>query len=177
MKMSDFTPEDQAEIAKAVLEASADDGGGTPSVEEARERFDGFLVDAIQAHRGWAAVLLDGFRVDGERAFIKHVQKSEAFRFQHEGKQRKRSLRRGTRRQDDEGKRTWVQDSLLSFTAAQLDQAIRECTNRIDEERANIAMYRGLIGLLNQTSAMFVGDALAQVGKSLEEFLSEDKAS
>jgi hypothetical protein len=176
MKMSDFTPEEQAEIVSAVHDASVDPDGDVRPLEDARIEFDRYMASAVQAHRAWAAKLLDGWRVDGERAFIKHVRKSDAFRFAHQGKIRRRSLRRGTRTRDESGQPVWVQTEILTWTAAQLENAIKESVRRIDEERANIAMYRALLDLLEETGAVFVNAALEQRDQTLEEFLAERAA-
>lgn len=172
-----LTPEEKAEVDSAIIDAYTENGAVLPR-SEAVERFDGFVADAVQAHRPWAALLLDEWRRAGETAFIAERWKKLGgqFRLTANGRTRQRPMVRGTRKPDDVGVERWVQESLLSWTAEQLERAIVEAARRIEEERANIAAYRTLLDLLRETGRPTVAAALDAVGRSLDEFLAERAA-
>jgi len=173
---NDLPAGDRAEIDAAIVAAYEADDGSTRTHAEAREIFDKFVASAVQAHRTWAGILLDWWRVEGETRFLRDRLKAPTFALLHNGRKRKRSVHRGTQVRDDTGKATWVQPSLLTFDAEQLKNAISQSVRRIEEERANIHMYRALLDLLEETGAALVGDALGQRGQSLEEFLADRAA-
>ncbi len=173
-----LSPEERAEVHAAIHDAyMREDGTIRPHVE-ADEIFDGFVADAVQAHRTWAGLLLDEWRDNGRRAFLRDQWRNEEiFNFIHKGRKRRRTERRGTRVRHPDGHTVWIQESLFSWTVDQLHAAIRECGARIEEERANIAMYRALIELIEETGQHTVRTALEVRGMSLEDYLSERGAA
>lgn len=177
MRLSDFAPEERIEIEAAVTDAyTAGDGSVLPHAEAAKQ-FDQFLADAVQAHKPWAERLLDAFRRDGAARFAKETWKNSGFfQFRHGEKSRTRTVKRGHQVIDDEGRRAWVQDELFGWDVHALKDAIADAARQIDEHRANIAMYRHLLDLLEETGEATVHDGLAALGKSLEEYLEERAA-
>lgn len=173
----DLPPQVRAEIDSAVHDAYVGEDGSIRTHAEASELFDKFIVDAIQAHRQWPGILLDAWRAEGRRRFVRDRWKySEIFRWFHKGKQRQRTERRGARHVDDDGGQRWVQESLFGWDIDKLKDAIVHCVGRIEEERANIAMYRALIDLLEETGSTTVQAGLKAKGTTLEEFLAEKAA-
>lgn len=178
MKLADFSPEERLEIETAVVDAYTGPGGEVLTHIEAAERFESFLIDAVQAHRPWAQRLLDGFRHDGAARFAHDTWKhSKFFRFRHGEKSRTRTTKRGRQRvNEDTGQYEWIQDELFGWDAIALKNAIADAARQIDEHRANIAMYRHLLDLLEQTGATTVREGLQAVGMALEEYLEERAA-
>lgn len=179
--MSNFdrlSREERAQVEAAVHDAYVDNEGGIRSHNEADALFDRYIADAVQAHRKWAGVLLDGWRDDGRRAFLRDRWRELAGRFGylHKGRTRSRTMRRGTRVRHEDGAQRWVQEALIEWTADQLEAAIKDCAARIDEERANIAMYRALLELLKESGEPTVRLALEAKGVSLEEYLASKDA-
>lgn len=175
-----FGKTERVEVDAMVHDAYVRQDGSIRTNAEAADIFDRFISDAVQAHRGWAGELLDSWRYDGMKRFIhgRWRDLEGRFGFTHKGSRRERSLRRGTRERDPEsGREVWIQDSLLDFTAERLERAIAEGVRRIDEERANIAMYRALLDLLEITSESTVRGALKKAGTSLEEYLANKGAA
>jgi hypothetical protein len=169
--------EERAEIDAAVHESYTRPDGSVRDHREADEMFDRFITDALQAQRAWATHLLDGWRIEGRRAFLKSRWKNgRLFDLVHKGKVRRRAERRGTQVRNDDGRQVWVQDSLLAWSVDQLDAAISQTVGRVEEERANLAMYRTLRDLLVKTGGETLGDALAEVGMSLQEYLAQRAA-
>lgn len=173
-----LSPEKRAEVYAAIHDAYVREDGTIRPHAEADEIFDSFVADAVQAHRSWAGLLLDEWRDNGRRAFLRdRWRNEETFNLIHKGRKRRRTERRGTQTRNTDGLKNWVQMSLLLWTADQLHAAIRECGARIEEERANIAMYRALIELIEETGQYTVQAALDAKGKSLEEYLAERDAA
>lgn len=178
MKYFDMlSPEERVEVEAAVHDAFVRDDDGIRTLMEADAEFDRYVTDAVQAHRPWAALLLDAWRDEGRRAFLKDRWKnSDVFALTYRGKLRRRQKNRGTQVRDAEGRQGWVQAPLEFWTADQLRRAISESARRIEEERANIAMYRALLDLLEQTGQATVENGLQIVGMTLQEYLAQQAA-
>lgn len=178
--MEGLTPGERMEVDAAVHDAYVADDGTIRSHAEAAEVFDHLLIDATQAHRRWAGMLMDAWRYAGMKQYIRNRWKEleGRFDFSHKGRTRSRTMRRGTRVRDSEtGREWWIQDDLFDFTASRLERAIAECTRRIEEERANIALYRALLDLLEVTGCATVRAALGKTGQTLEEYLAGKPAA
>jgi len=176
----DLSPQDRIEIDSMVHDAYMGDDGEIRTNAEAAEVFDGFMSDAVQAHRAWAGILLDAWRHAGMKRFIHDRWKvlEGRYGFMHRGRRHERNLRRGTRvRNQQTGREVWIQEPLLDFTATQLQRAIAECAARIEEEQANIATYRALLDLLEVTGELTVRGALKVQGFSLEDYLASRGAA
>jgi hypothetical protein len=170
--------EEWIEVDAAIHDAHVREDGTIRELGEAEVIFDRFVVDAVQAYRPWAGILLDGWRDEGRKKFVRDRWKNgKFFSFIDKGKKRRRSERRGTRVRHEEGHMVWIQGSLLDWTPEQLRSAIRECSNRIEEERVNISIYRSLLDLLEQTQQYTVRAALDARGVTLEEFLAARDAA
>lgn len=175
-----FGGEERAQIDAMVHDAYIREDGSVRTNAEATQEFDRMIADAVQAHREWAGALMDDWRYAGMKRFIHERWKvlEGRFGFAHRGRTRERTLRRGTLRRDEQtGREVWVQDTLLDFTTAALERAIAQCVSRIDEERANIAMYRALLDLLETTQETTVRAALDKADVSLEEYLASRSAA
>lgn len=177
MRLSDFPPNVRLEIEAAVTDAYTGEDGAVLPHGEAAARFDHFLTDAVQAQRSWAPQLLDAFRRDGSARFAHEVWKnSDFFRYRHGDKTRTRTTKRGRRRVNEQtGGLEWVQEALFGWDALALKNAIADAARQIDEHRANIAMYRHLLDLLEETGTETVRDGLAAAGMSLEEYLASQE--
>lgn len=175
---SQFSAEERAEIDALIHDSYTDEDGNTRTHAEAADEFDRRLTNAIQAHREWAGMLLDTWRYDGMKRFIADRYKhSEIFEFTRKERRVSRTLRRGRRRVDDNGERTWVQDRFLEFTRADLVEAIKQEAQAIAERKTNLEMYRALVALLDETEASTIAEALTIRGQTLDDFLSERLAS
>lgn len=169
-----LTAEERAEVDAAVHDAYTTEDGDVRGHAEAMEEFGRAIADAVQAHRRWPEVLLDAWREEGQRAFLRSRWKdAKVFGLIHKGRKRTRAERRGVLARSDEGRQEWRQVSLIDWTADQLQQAIRDCAKRIEEERANVAMYRALLELLTETGQFTVRAALEIRKVSLEDYLAE----
>lgn len=177
MKFSDLSLEERAEVDAFVHEAYTRPDGSTRTHAEALPLFDHLIMSAVQAQREWPGMLLDDWRYAGMREFIKDRWKhSELFKFEHRGKIRSRTVRRGAQQIDDEGKASWSQPELWDFTADQLRSAIADAARQVGEHQANIALYRDLLGLIETYEAFTVAEALDRAGKTWDEFLAERAA-
>lgn len=175
MKFSQLSPEERVEVDSLVHDAYTDpETGDVLTHTEALERFGAYMSQAEQARRDWTALLRDDWIDAGMRAFLKDRYKhARIFEFHHQGRPKSRTERRGTRRVDDEGNKSWVQQTLIDWTPDQLRAAIRECHSRVAEEQANIAMYQALLELCQETQRYTVRDALEVRGTTLEAYLDE----
>lgn len=170
--------EERAEVDALIHEAYANPDGTARPHSDAVVEFDRLLMDAMHAHREWPHLLLDEWRHAGMKAFIADRYKhSELFEFTHRKKAVQRTAHRGTRRVDDEGRASWVQEQFVTFTRAQLIAAIADEQRAIADRQTNIAMYRALVDLLDETDAYTVAEALEQRGQTISEFLDERLAS
>lgn len=175
---SKFSPEERAEIDSLIHEAYTDEAGETRTHAEAAEAFDSLLADAVQAHREWAGMLLDSWRWSGMKSFIAdRYKQSEIFDFTRRERQISRTVKRGMQHVADDGSTRWTQEPLPAWTRHTLIAAIRAEAAAIAERQTNIAMYRALVDLLDETGAVTVAEALTTCGQDLSEFLSGRLAS
>lgn len=173
-----FSNEERAEIDALIHESYTDENGETRSHAEAAEVFDSLIAQAVQAHREWAGVLLDSWRWAGMKSFIAERYKhSDIFEFTRRDRQVSRTVKRGTKRVNDEGESRWVQDPMLSWDRDDLLAAIRQEEAAIADRQVNLAMYRALVELLDETGATTIREALADRGQELADFLNERLAS
>ncbi|MDO5535358.1 MAG: hypothetical protein Q4F65_11995 [Propionibacteriaceae bacterium] len=173
-----FSREERAEIDALIHEAYTDENGETRTHVEAAEEFDRLLTSAVQAHREWAGMLLDDWRYEGMKKFIGDRYKhSELFTFTRRDRQVTRTVKRGRVKVDDEGVKSWHQEPLPGWTRRDLMAAIRAEEGAIADRQANIAMYRALVDLLDDTGAHTVAEALDMRSITLEQYLSERLAS
>lgn len=172
--------EDQAEVDKAIHDAYVAPDGQVRNHADALEAFEPILADAIQAHRGWAMDLEREFLRRGMRTWLIGRRKnSKFFEFVDRGRKKKRSVNRGVVRSDDEGVARWTQLELWSWTADDLHAAIAQASRNIEENRANISLYRDMIDLLDQTEAFTFEQALGVVGLTWGQWLAsrEDRSA
>lgn len=178
MKFSDLSPEERAEVDALVHEAYTRPDGSIRTHPEAVAEFDRFVAQAGQAQREWAGMLLDDWRYSGMRAFLKDRWTNSAmFEFEHRGRARRRKVKRGARQVSDEGKVSWYAPPLWEWTAEQLRDAIAHAARDVAEHQANIALYRDMIGLIEQTEKFTFAEALDAIGKTWDEWLAERKAA
>lgn len=178
MKFSDLSPEERAEVDALVHEAYTRPDGTIRSHDEALALFDRAISTAGQAHREWAGLLLDDWRFSGMRSFLQNRWKhSSMFEFIHRGKARRRTVNRGARQVSDTGKATYTQIPLWDWTADQLREAIADAARQVAEHQANIALYRDMLGLIEQTETFTFIEALGVVDMTWDEFLDDRKAS
>lgn len=76
------------------------------------------------------------------------------------------------RRTRSDGSIDWQQIALPGLAGSDLTYLIEATNNRLRSERQNRVMFRRLADILDATGAATVGDALAVLGKSLEEALA-----
>lgn len=177
MKFSDLSPEERAEVDALVHEAYTRPNGSIRTHLEAVAEFDRLIAQAVQAQRDWPGVLLDDWRHSGMRTFLHDRWKnSSMFEFMHRGKARRRTVKRGARQISDDGKATYTQIPLWDWTASQLREAIADAARQVAEHQANIALYRDMLGLIEQTEAFTFAEALDAVDKTWDEFLAERAA-
>jgi len=174
VKFSDLSPEERAEVDALVHEAYTRPDGSIRTHAEAVVEFDRSIAGAGQAHREWAGLLLDDWRYSGMRDFLKDRWKHSAmFEFIHRGKARRRTVNRGARQIDDNGKAWYTQIPLWDWTADQLREAIADAARQVAEHQANIALYRDMLALIEQTETFTFAAALEAVEKTWDEFLVE----
>lgn len=174
MKFSDLSPEERAEVDALVHEAYTRADGSIRTHAEAVAEFDRSVAQAGQAQREWAGILLDDWRYAGMRTFLHDRWKNSAmFEFVHRGRARRRTVKRGARQVDDSGKPWYTQIPLWDWTADQLREAIADAARQVAEHQANIALYRDMLNLIEQTEAFTFADALEAVGKTWDQFLDE----
>lgn len=178
MRFNQFSREERAEIDALIHEAYTDPDGGVRTHADAAAAFDRLLTTAVQAHREWAGMLLDDWRFEGMKKFIAERYKhSELFTFTRRERQVTRTVKRGRVKVDNEGKRSWHQEPLPGWTRRDLLDAIRAEERAIADRQANIAMYRALVDLLDETETDTVAEGLAAIGLTMERFLDERLAS
>lgn len=178
MKFSDLSPEERAEVDALVHEAYTRPDGSYRNHTEAFAEFDRSISHAGQAHREWAGMLLDEWRYSGMRKFLQdRWTNSEMFKFDHRGRTRTRTVKRGARQVSDEGKVSWYAPPLWEWTADQLRDAIADAARQVAEHQANIALYRDMLGLIEQTEKFTFAEALDAIGKTWDEWLAERKAA
>lgn len=171
-KFADLPVEVRAEIDAKVHDAYLNADGTTRSHTEAQDEFARILSG--QEHQPWVQMLLNGWRQIGMAEFMKDRWKHSAmFEFTHRGKPHRRSVNRGARQIGAEGKVSWTQSPLWEWTADQLRDAIAHATQQVAEHQANIALYRDMLTLIEQTETFTFPDALKVNGKTWEQFLSE----
>lgn len=173
-----FSAEERAEIDALIHQAYTDADGMPRTHAEAADEFDSLLTTAVQSHREWAGILLDHWRFEGMKSFIADRYKhSELFEFTRRDRKVSRTARRGTQRTDESGAEKWVQLQFHDWTVFDLRAAIAREEQAISERQTNIAMYRALVDLIQETGASTVGEALTQRGQTIGEFLDERLAS
>ncbi len=174
MKFSDLSPEERAEVDALVHEAYTAPDGSYRSHADAAEVFGSLITQAVQAHRDWAGILLDSWREAGARAFVQdRWKKAEIFKFWHRGKTKRRTVRRGVRRVDKSGVASYTQIPLWEWSADDLRNAIADAARQVAEHQANLALYRDMLSLIEQTETFTFGDALEASDKTWDEFLAE----
>lgn len=174
MKFSDLSPEERAEVDALVHEAYTRPDGSIRPHGEAIGVFDRSITSAVQAQREWPGMLLDDWRYAGMRDFLKDRWKHSAmFEFIHRGKARRRTVNRGARQVDDNGKASFTQIPLWDWTADQLREAIADAAHQMAEHQANIALYRDMLSLIEQTETFTFAAALEAVEKTWDQFLDE----
>lgn len=172
-------PSERAEVEAAVVAAFLDpETGGTRGTTAAKQEFIENVRSAQRGGRAWADIMLDEWAEQGAGNFAVSLWKRrDAFTANALGVQRTRALRRGRKVRKDDGASEYVQESLLSWDLQSLqDELIAEAA-RSKEARINLETYAALIRLLNETGAETVGAALAEVGKSLDEYLASEAAA
>lgn len=178
MNFNQFSREERAEIDSLIHEAYTDEDGETRTHAEAAQAFDLLIADAVQAHREWAGMLLDEWRHEGMKRFISNRYKhSELFTFIRKERQVTRTVKRGRMQVDDEGRKSWHQEELTIWARDDLLAAIRSEEAAVADRQTNIAMYRALVDLLDETGTFTVADGLTAIGQTMEDFLDERLAS
>lgn len=180
--LDQLTATERAEFDAAVTAAYRLPNGATRSHAEALDEFVGrILPDAVQAHRRWAGIVHDEAVRRGLRGIIQERWKGMAGVFRGGivgGKTKVRPMRRGVVLVDPAtGDRSNTQLELIFDTAEDLQRKIADAVRQIDEQRANIAMFRRLLDLLERTEQPTVERALAIVGMDLDEYLSAERSA
>jgi hypothetical protein len=172
MKFANLSPEERAEVDALIHEAYIDGANGYRSHAAALVEFDRLLAGAVQAQRAWAGLLLDDWREAGMRSFLQDRWKHSAlFEFEHHGRRRTRTVNRGVRRPDSVGRLASTQLPLWEWTADDLRAAIADASRQVAEHQANIALYRDMLTLLEQTGAATFSAALTTAGHSWDDWL------
>lgn len=177
----DLTSEEIAELDDAVHEAYRPTPGVQRTHAEAAADFlQRILPDAEQAHRRWAWAVRAEAMDRGLRALLQDRWKSRGGKFTATvaGKEKVRDRTRGKVIVDPEtGVRSWTQMELDFDTATDLRDKIADAVRDIDENRANISIFRRLLDLVESTGAETVADALAAIGVTLEEYLAAEQSA
>jgi hypothetical protein len=169
-------PDERAEVEAAVVDAFVDpETGGARPTGQAKYEFVENVRAAQRGGRPWADIMLEEWAETGAGNFAVQLWKRrDAFTATAQGVQRTRALRRGRRVRNDEGASTWTQDSLLRWDLEALQSELLAEVARGRESRINVDTYGALIRLLNATEAETVGEALASIGKTLDEYLEAE---
>lgn len=166
--------EERAEYDDLLYQAGFDDFGNRRRREDIKERMHELLLDALQAGRQWAQYVLDDDVRAGHLARFKrwnrqrevvHTKNGDAFV--------RRSAVMALRRKDPvTGESFWQDAAWKDMDSEELIQVIVGCNTRIASERIGLDIARRLLGLLEETSAETVEEALNARHMSLDEFLT-----
>lgn len=170
-------PEERAEVESLVVAAYVDqETGETRPTREAKAEFVAAVESASQAGRTWADIMAEDWMTTGAGNFAAALWKRrDAFTATATGVQRTRALHRGKKVRRDDGSRVDVQESLLSWSVADLKDAIVAEVMRTKEARFNLETYAKLVRLCEETGIEPVDEALASLGLTLEEYLAQDE--
>jgi hypothetical protein len=176
MSLSDLTSDEIAELDDAVLAAYRPQPGVQRTHSEAAADFlTRILPDAVQAHRRWADAVQSEALERGLRNMLQERWKARGGKFVAPvaGRDRVRDRTRGKQVVDAQtGLKSWTQMELDYDSAEDLQDKIADAVRDIDENRANIAIFRKLLDLIESTGAPTVAAALAAVGETLEGYLA-----
>ena len=177
----DLSGDEVAELDDAVREAYQPTPGVQRTHAEAAADFLGrILPDAEQAHRRWASAVRAEATERGLRSLLQDRWKARGGKFTATvaGRQKVRDRVRGKVVVDEAtGVRSWTQMQLDLDGASDLRDKIADAVRNIDENRANISIFRRLLDLVEATQADSVGAALAARGTSLDEYLHAQERS
>lgn len=172
---ANLTPEERAEMEAAYESACLDTFGDFTSTPTAGPLLQDEIDGAIQAHRQWARWLHDDIVEQGYKSAVRKWQNQQrTHKTIIDGKvmTKKDALR--VRKAQEDGT-VAVQTTIWpDATPDDLAQKIREANANIAAQRVTIRDAMRLIDLIEQTETRTAGDAVAAIGLTLDEFLTQD---
>lgn len=176
----EMTAEERDLVTAIVMEAYEAEDGTVRSHRDAAAKFTTAMHALDAKGSEYARKLLNEWADAGAAAFAQRLwSRRDAFTATVKNASRTRRLKRGALRVDDHGKTAWTQPSILDLTGAEVESALRDEIQRVDEGKFNIAWLSQVVKLCRRhPEAETVATALKAEGfATLDDFLISQVAS
>lgn len=169
-----LSDEERREYRELLAEAGYDEHGRQRPSDEIGERMHALLLDALQSGRKWAPWALDDDVKAGHLRRFKAWAKQQELVSMPDGERivRRSVLMSVTFKDPVTGERRWRMEKLGEMDRSQLQEVMAQAEKRSRSSRVIATSIRRLIGLLDETGAQKVSQALTLLGLTLDEALT-----